>query len=237
MAEGFPIVYVDPPWEYNQRSVHTESKFGGGASGEYNLELPEGMASWAPQFHAMRPRSGVMLMWVTGPFSEAAPALMRAWGYTPIKPILYWAKTTPSGGIFCGPGYYTMSNVEYILMGQANKGRTYAPVNRKAVGGDGIGIADVHLEPHPRDERGKIIHSKKPGLFRDLAVRLFGDVPRVEVFAREQFAGWHAIGDQLPGGEPLEAGRIIRPLPPPQFDIAHRRVGDTEQRGLWGTYG
>jgi N6-adenosine-specific RNA methylase IME4 len=208
----FPIILCDPPWGYNQRAPSTDTKFGGGAIGHYNVTDSEGMAAWKDQFLAMRPESGVMLMWVTGPFDEAAFALMRAWGYTPVKKIFYWVKTYPGGtNIFYGPGAYTGSNIEFVLMGQASMKRIMTP---KTFDGE-KGVSEVTYAPHPRDDQGKIIHSRKPAIFRDLIVKLFGDVPRVEVFAREQTPGWHAIGDQLHQGQAIQPGIVIDPLPPP----------------------
>lgn len=241
MSQTFPIVYCDPPWEYNSRATWADTKFGGGAVGHYNVTDDIDMASWAPQFLSMRPDSGVMLMWVTGPWLEYAPALMRAWGYTPIKPIFYWVKTTANRAQHYGPGAYTGSNVELVYLGQANMNHVMTPANRKKKGGDGRGIREVHwfeeevIETiHPKNRSKKIIHSAKPDAFRHLAVQLFGDVPRVEVFARQRFAGWHAIGDQLPGGEPLNAARILTPLPPPPSDVFYARKSAVEQRGLFG---
>lgn len=215
MSNKFPVVYCDPPWEYNDRREGQ-----GGAANYYRLTSGDGMASWSEQFLAMRPRSGVMLMWVTGPHYETAPILMRAWGYTPIKPIFYWVKTYPSGGVFYGPGAYTGSNVEFILLGQASMSRPLTPSN---AGGE-KGVFEVIHAPHPRDAAGKIIHSRKPAAFRGAIERLFGDVLRVEVFARERAEGWHAIGDQLPGGEPIQPGKVIAPLPPPTRLEATTRI-------------
>lgn len=245
----FPIQFCDPMWGYNQRATWSDTTFGGGATGHYNVESAPDMRAMAPQFLAMRPASGVMLMWVTGPFAEEAFPLMRAWGYTPIKPIWYWVKTYPNGGIFAGPGAYTMSNVEWVLLGQASMNKKLMPTNRRSKGGNGVGvpepiyapdetdysaIADEAIAaPHPRDYQGKIIHSKKPRIFYEMAVDLFGDLPRVEVFAREQYAGWHAIGDQLPGGEPIVPGRIIAPLPPPVHGEIHRQRRAPQQLELW----
>lgn len=235
----FPIVYVDPMWQYNSRAAWADTRFGGGAGDHYNVADTGDMAALADQFRAMRPDSGVMLMWVTGPFMEAAPGLMRAWGYTPIKPIFYWVKTTPDGALYYGPGAYTGSNVEFVLLGQANMRRIMPAANRKNKGGDGRGVFEVEHAPdeaieipHPRDG-GKIVHSKKPAIFRQRIVELFGDVPRVEVFARERFAGWYAIGDQLPGGAPIVPGQVIAPVPPPAADVAYRLRGGFEQRGLF----
>jgi N6-adenosine-specific RNA methylase IME4 len=232
LTATFPIVHPDPNWEYNQRCIHSDTKFGGGANSHYETDGLTEMASWKDQFLAMRPASGVMLMWVTGPHVETAPKLMRAWGYTPIKPVLYWVKTYPGGpNIFCGPGSYTESNVEFILLGQASMkpGKIMTPENC-----GGRRVKEVHYAPHPRDDDNKIIHSKKPAIFRELIVEMFGDQPRVEVFARERVPGWHAIGDQIPGGQLIQPGRVITPLSPVTAAEAFtRRRGAVVQRSFF----
>lgn len=43
-------------------------------------------------------------------------------------------------------------------------------------------------------------HSKKPAQVMDLIVELFGDVPRLEMFARESSPGWDCFGYQASGG-------------------------------------
>ena len=43
-------------------------------------------------------------------------------------------------------------------------------------------------------------HSKKPDVVRDLIVELFGDRPRIELFARQRADGWDAWGNEVPGG-------------------------------------
>ena len=42
-------------------------------------------------------------------------------------------------------------------------------------------------------------HSRKPDETRGRIVQLVGDVPRIELWAREQAPGWHALGDELDG--------------------------------------
>ena len=37
-------------------------------------------------------------------------------------------------------------------------------------------------------------HSRKPDIARDRIVELFGDIPRIELFAREQVPGWNSHG-------------------------------------------
>ena len=41
-------------------------------------------------------------------------------------------------------------------------------------------------------------HSQKPDEVRHLIVKLMGDLPRIELFARTQIQGWDAWGNEVP---------------------------------------
>ena len=40
-------------------------------------------------------------------------------------------------------------------------------------------------------------HSKKPDEIRDRIVTLFGDIPRIELFARQKTDGWDVWGNEV----------------------------------------
>lgn len=40
-------------------------------------------------------------------------------------------------------------------------------------------------------------HSKKPDEAKTRIVRLFGDIPRIELFAREKIVGWDVWGNEV----------------------------------------
>jgi N6-adenosine-specific RNA methylase IME4 len=42
-------------------------------------------------------------------------------------------------------------------------------------------------------------HSEKPSEIRERIIELCGDVPRVELFAREDVAGWKCVGNEIDG--------------------------------------
>ena len=44
-------------------------------------------------------------------------------------------------------------------------------------------------------------HSKKPDEARQKIVQLMGDVPRIELFARQASPGWDVWGNEAPGSE------------------------------------
>ena len=48
-------------------------------------------------------------------------------------------------------------------------------------------------------------HSKKPDEIRERIVELCGDLPRIELFARQRYEGWDCLGDEIDGRDIREA--------------------------------
>ena len=80
---------------------------------------------------------------------------------------------------FFGVGYYTKSNCEVCLLGIKGKMK---PISNK--------VSSVILSPRRE-------HSRKPDEIRNKIVELFGDLPRIELFAREKANGWDSWGDEI----------------------------------------
>lgn len=40
-------------------------------------------------------------------------------------------------------------------------------------------------------------HSEKPAIVRDKIIELVGDLPRIELFARQRTTGWDSWGNEL----------------------------------------
>jgi N6-adenosine-specific RNA methylase IME4 len=122
------------------------------------------------------------LMWCTGPFMLEGIRLLRAWGFRYRNIAFTWIKTNRvNGKLFTGMGHYTRSNAEYVLLGI--KGR----MKRESTT-----VHSVLMAP-------MIKHSAKPRKIRERIERLFGDVPRLEIFARTKCAGWDQTGLELDG--------------------------------------
>ena len=121
-----------------------------------------------------------LFMWVTFPTLREAFALLDAWSFTYKSVAFVWVKQnkkTPS--LFWGMGYWTRANAEICLL--ATKGK---PKRRSASVHQVIVSAVEH-------------HSKKPDEVRDRIVELMGDLPRIELFARERADGWDAFGNEV----------------------------------------
>lgn len=94
-------------------------------------------------------------------------------------PLLGLSKTKKTDGIFTGMGYWTRANAEICIL--ATRGRP------KRVSAGVKQVILSHIEEH----------SKKPAEARDRIVQLMGDLPRVELFARQTTPGWDVWGNEV----------------------------------------
>ena len=85
------------------------------------------------------------------------------------------------GGYFFGTGQWTRGNTEACLLAVKGKPHKFKKNN---------GVSQIIEAPV-----GK--HSSKPLIVRDKIVELLGDLPRIELFAREQSNGWDCWGDEV----------------------------------------
>lgn len=122
----------------------------------------------------------VLFLWWVGSQPQEAIDLVNAWGFT-IKTMtgFNWIKLTKLEKLFFGMGFWTRAGSECCLI--ATKGKI-KPINR--------GIRSVQKAVNET-------HSKKPDLFADLIVNLCGDLPRLEMFARDKKDGWDAWGNEV----------------------------------------
>ena len=106
---------------------------------------------------------------------------MKAWGFKYATVGFVWVKmkNDMSEVRKDGLGKYTISNAEYCLI--ARKGK-YIRESKS--------VQQIMTAPKSK-------HSEKPSEIRNRIVSLVGDIPRIELFARQQTAGWDAWGDQV----------------------------------------
>ena len=81
--------------------------------------------------------------------------------------------------MFWGMGNSTRANPEYILLGRKGK--------LKRIGKD---VHSVIVSPIQR-------HSQKPSEVREKIEKLYGKIPRIELFAREKTKGWDVWGNEV----------------------------------------
>lgn len=121
-----------------------------------------------------------LFLWATFPQLPEALRLIRAWGFSYKTVAFVWLKTNRKARTwFYGLGFWTRSNAEICLL--ATKGHP----KRQA--------ANIHQLIVCPVER----HSKKPDEARDRIEALMGDLPRIELFARQETPGWEEWGNEV----------------------------------------
>lgn len=170
----YEIIYADPPWQYRDRGIS------GAAEHHYQTMSFADLAALPVQNIAAK--DSVLFLWATYPQLPAAIALIEAWGFQYKTIGFQWIKQNrKSPGYFLGCGHWTRGNSECCLLGVRGK-----PKRKDA--------SVSQLIFACREE-----HSKKPAEVREKIVKLMGDLPRIELFARQKVAGWDGWGDEYPG--------------------------------------
>lgn len=126
-------------------------------------------------------KDSVLFLWVTAPCLEQGLELVKKWGFKYKTIGFNWVKQNKkSDSLFWGMGYYTRANAEICIL--ATKGKTLPRISRRV-----HQVVLSHVEEH----------SKKPNEVRKRIIELFGDLPRIELFARQYADGWDCWGDEV----------------------------------------
>ena len=121
-----------------------------------------------------------LFMWVTDSHIPDALRLMKAWGFKYVTVAFVWVKNTNNGNLVYNLGAWTMKSVEICLFGTKGGMKKHKKSNS---------VRQLFFA-----ERTK--HSKKPECVRGYIEELFGDVPRIELFARQHAPGWDCWGNE-----------------------------------------
>ena len=170
--QKYQAIYADPPWDYQQ------CRLSGSAKKHYPTMRIEELC--ALPVAEIADRDCALFLWATFPQLPEALRLIQAWGFVYKTVAFVWLKQNRKALTwFYGLGFWTRSNAEVCLL--ATKGH---PKHQSA------GIHQLVISPVER-------HSKKPDEVREKIVELMGDVPRIELFARQQTPGWDVWGNEV----------------------------------------
>lgn len=175
MEKKYQIIYADPPWSYRDKALAGNR----GAGCKYDVMTTEDIAK-LPVGGGLAEKDCVLFMWVTMPKLNECFELIKAWGFEYKTVAFTWIKLNKKSGTpFMGMGRWTRANAEVCLL--ATKGK---PTRISA------GVHSIVMTPIEE-------HSKKPQEVRNRIVQLMGDLPRIELFAREKTEGWDVWGNEI----------------------------------------
>lgn len=182
MAKKYKIIYADPPWSYGDKMKgHSFSVLK-----EYDLQDLEWIKSL--KVGELADKDCVLFLWAVSPLLPEAFEVLKAWGFKYKTIAFVWSKKYKSGEPVSNLGRWTMGNVELCLLATKGKPQRITK-NIKQL------IEDLREE-----------HSRKPDIIRERIVELMGDLPRIELFARDDnqptltgksiFDGWDVFGNE-----------------------------------------
>lgn len=170
----YSVIYADPPWSYHDKALAG----GRGAACKYPVMSQEDLCSLP--VGSLSDDDCALFLWVTMPKLNECFEVISAWGFEYKTAAFVWVKRNKKApSWFWGMGRWTRANAEVCLL--ATKGKP------KRVSASIHSVVDSPVEAH----------SKKPDIVRDKIVGLMGDVPRIELFARNHADGWDAWGNEL----------------------------------------
>ena len=171
----YQIIYADPPWEYKESGSGSRV-----VSSHYQTMSIEEIKK-LPVKNISSEKS-MLFLWVTFPKLEYGLATIKAWGFNYFGLGFDWIKLYKNGKPCFGMGYYTRQNTEICLIGVKDKPYRIKPLVRN--------VSSVI-----RAERRE--HSRKPDCVRDYIVKICGNIPRIELFARQKVEGWDYWGNEV----------------------------------------
>ncbi|EPV5048319.1 MT-A70 family methyltransferase [Cronobacter malonaticus] len=193
----YSLIYADPAWSYG----NTVSN--GAAAGHYDtmsLIDMKRLPVWE-----LAAENAVLAMWYTGTHNREAMELAEAWGFT-VRTMkgFTWVKLNQlaeqhinkaleAGEVEDFHDFLDLLNAQTRMNG-GNHTRANTEDLLIATRGTGLERKDASVKQVIYSPLGR--HSAKPWEARHRLERLYGDVPRIELFSRSAAPGWDHWGNQ-----------------------------------------
>jgi site-specific DNA-methyltransferase (adenine-specific) len=187
----YNIIYADPPWHYGS-GIRSSKKI----DNQYQYYTPDTTigtsyttqnGNWISSLPVSQiaADASVLFLWTTDSHLPVALDVIKGWGFTYKTVGFIWNKKEKSGKQVCYYGNWTMKGSEICLL--ATRGTAHKL------------LVNHSVRQLVEAERDRTKHSQKPHEVRRRIVEMFGDLPRIELFARQQTEGWDVLGDGING--------------------------------------
>ena len=179
----YQIIYADPPWGHNDKmETHSFTQLN-----HYQTMTTDEIC--ALPIKDITDKDCVLFLWGVSPMIPDALKVIDAWGFEYKTIAFVWSKIGSEGAWIHNLGRWTMGNVEFCLLGVKGHPKRIVK-NIKQL------VVAIRTE-----------HSKKPNEVRKRIVGLMGDLPRIELFARDngvkdmfnfnRLDGWDCWGNEV----------------------------------------
>jgi N6-adenosine-specific RNA methylase IME4 len=176
----YQIIYADPPWSFSSKELQ---KYDGKRFTSLDKHYPTQNKNWIKNLpiNDITDTDCALFLWSTDAHLGEAIETIKSWGFKYITVIFIWEKLTKTGKTVANLGAWTMKNYELCLFGTKGAMLKYKKIN--------------NIYQKVAAQRTK--HSKKPQQVKKNIELLFGNLPRIELFAREESEGWDVWGNEV----------------------------------------
>lgn len=176
----YNIIYADPPWSFSSKELQ---KYDNKRFTSMDKHYPTQSKDWIKNLSVknITEKNSCIFLWVTDAHIKEGIEVMESWGFKYVTIAFIWEKVSKNGITVANLGSWTMKNYEICLFGTKGKMLQYKKCN--------------NIYQKVVAERTK--HSKKPQQVRDNIVKIFPNLPRIELFARQKAEGWDCWGNEV----------------------------------------
>ncbi len=180
----YQIIYADPPWSFGNRMYSSnKNDHHREITRAYQVMTTSDICNLGIDLRPYLADDCILFIWSTDAHVPDALRVINAWGFEYKTIAFIWLKKEISDKQVCYMGQWTMKGAEIVLLGTRGKMTQYL-ISRK--------VRQL-TEAHRNRER----HSQKPQEIRDKIVEMFGDLLRIELFARQKVEGWDCWGNEV----------------------------------------
>lgn len=177
IKETYGLIYADPPWKQSKGGKKSVRENSSGKPLDYPTCSLDEIKEHLRLATESTTENSILFLWTIDKYLLEAQQIAESLGYK-LHARMIWDKVT---GI---PAAFTVRyGHEYLLYMYKGK-----------------------LTPVAKDERGKIHtvfrervtkHSKKPDIAYEIIERLYPDLKKLEMYARETRDGWDSFGNEV----------------------------------------
>lgn len=177
IKETYGLIYADPPWKQSKGGKKSVRENSSGKPLDYPTCSLDEIKEHLRLATESTTENSILFLWTIDKYLFEAQQIAESLGYK-LHARMIWDKVT---GI---PAAFTVRyGHEYLLYMYKGK-----------------------LTPVAKDERGKIHtvfrervtkHSKKPEVAYQIIERLYPDLKKIEMYARETRDGWDSFGNEI----------------------------------------
>lgn len=172
----YNVIYADPPYRFSQ-GINARKTYKDSVKEELNFHYPTMSDKEIINLPVgdLADEQCVLFLWTTDAHLEVAIKALNEWGFKYKTIAFTWNKMR---GFM---GKWTVKQCEICIL--ATKGTSHK-------------LLKSFKEKSYLEEK-KTKHSSKPNEIRNRIERMFGDISKVELFARQKSDGWDIWGNEL----------------------------------------